>query len=460
VNRFHHALAALGITAVALAACGGGGGGSSTPKTATQPPAGSYQLNQATPQPTVANRTQVGTARLVLALPQIVTAQNAPASQAARAFRSPNALRKIAGLTRRTPAFVDPGYNCKGYSICQNKIDIIVDGELIPNLDGCAPNDTICVSPDTSNGTQNLQIPLYATNYDDIVVEEFDPCGNNCGDLIAMGGTWVQGFQPGTAVNATVTLQMNAAYIGILNFYNQNHPELMTGQNYYGLINTCGAPSIQAQFGLYTADGDGNFVPTAGYGGTSTPTETSTSDANSNTRAPQTTIPGLYLVAWDQSCGGVTVNASAPNPAYGISFDVLGPYPQDIIPEDGPRYYWSNVHGQQYSFGGPFITDANNNVYGTFGYYECAYNGESCPGGPYQAVWNQVWYYSPNSNVFGVLYGELFPPVVTGSVDIQAFPAVPIPSPSGGSGGVQSSPVPLPSTPGGSGGVSSSPIPI
>jgi hypothetical protein len=212
---------------------------------------------------------------------------------------------------------------------------------------------------------------------------------------------------------------------------------------------------------LYAADNNGNFVPISGYGGTSVPTESAISDGGGSTLTPQSTISGLYSVAWDQRCDGVTVRASAINPAAAISFDVLGPYPQNIVPEVGPRYYWTNSHGSQASFEGPFITDQNNAVYGTFGYTNCASGVGPCPGGPHQAAWNQVWYYNYNyAGAFFVLYGDVNPPVASGSVDILSERPVPVATPSGSSGGVNSSPIPLPSTPDGSGGVSSSPIPI
>jgi hypothetical protein len=454
VKSLHHVLAGLCIAVVALAACGGGGGTSSVPSAvhgSSAPP----QLNAATAAPGVANHTQVGTAKLVLALAPVLHGRNA---QAIRARNSLSTTRLVRS-GRRGPAFVDPVCG-----ECDNIIDIYVDGELLTNLDGCAGSyDSICVSQ-TPDGTQSLNVPLFSTSTNDIVVEEFASCGNECGELIAMGDTSIGSFTPGSAVNALVTLQLNSGYIGILQLPSQNDPETMEGQEYLGLQNTCGLSAQQAQFGIYTADGYGDFVPIAGYGGTSTPTETATSDGGGSTIVAQTTITGLYFVGWDAGCDGVTVTASAPNPAYAISFDVLGPYPQEINPEIGPRYYWTNSHGSQGSFEGPFLTDASGNIYGTSGYSKCAGGTGPCPGGPYQAIWDQVWNYAYGSNsAFGILYGDLFPAVTTGTVDILNAPTpspVPIASPSGSSGGVQSSPIPIASPTGGSGGVNSSPIPL
>jgi hypothetical protein len=440
VNRLHQLLAGLGIAAIALAACGGGGGGSVAPKTVTQAKARGLpaQANKATPLPAAASFTQVGTARVALTLPHVLTGKNAQAVRAIHGMRTgstsilrkPSAalLSKIASTTRRSPKYVDP-IGCQYGSCPPNLIDIYVDGVLVPNLDGCAgPLDSICVNS-MNDGTQNLSIPLYSTNSNDIVVEEFDPCGSDCGDLLAMGNTFVGSFQPGTAVNASVTMQMNTAYVGILDVYNQQDPEVMTGQTYYGLSGTCGESPQKTQFGLYTADSLGDFVPVAGYGGTSTPTETATSDNGGTTLTPQTTIPGLWFVSWDGNCDGVAVNATATNPAYAISYDVLGPYPQDIDGE-GPYYSWCNADGCWDSFGGPFYVDPQNgSIDGSYGYANCAWDGYLCNGGPYQAAWNQVWYYHNNSEwAFYLLYCDLYPQVITGSVDIQDAPS---PNPSG-----------------------------
>jgi hypothetical protein len=391
--------------------------------------------------PAAVSHAQVGTAQLVLKLPNAVHGKNAQAIRAARGFRTSanSILRKpaagVASAARRTPKYVDP-IGCQNGSCGPNLIDIYVDGVLIPNMDGCAGNsgdsgtDSICVS-ETTDGTQSVSVPLYSTNANDIVVEEFDDCGNACGDLLAMGDAFVGTFTPGTAVNASVTMQENVAYVGILDIYNQADPEVMTGQTYLGLQGSCDGTSQEAQFGLYTADLLGDFVPVAGYGGTSTPTESAAPDAGGSTITPTVaTIPGLWFVSWDNNCDGVTVTGTATNSAYAISYDVLGPYPQDInTNNDFPYYQFSNGSGNWDSYGGPFTTDLHGNTVATYGYANCAWDGTLCNGGPYQAVWNQVWYYYNNwQNAAYNLYDSIYPQVVTGTVDILDAPS-PSPSP-------------------------------
>ncbi len=391
MNRLHYALAALGITVVALAACGGGG---STPPGASTQSAPNGIARHTVTVPSFSSRTSVGTAHITIALPQALIGKKAQAI--IRAIHGPQlasvAARRAKSVAgRRSPAYVDP-YGCGGGNSCYYAIlDVFVDGTLIPNIDGCAgPYDSLCVQP-AADGTMNVSLPLFSSSNNDIVVAEFDSCGNDCEDLLALGESWSGSFTPGTGVNASVTLLMNAASIGILDVYNQQDPEIMNGQTYLGLGGTCDTNDFpqSAQFGLYTADENGAFVPVAGYGGISTPVMTYASDPGGTTVAAQTTIPGLYFANWDNNCDGVTVNATATNPAYAIyssTTDSAGPL-------DG-------------------------NGHDTYGYEKC-YNGNGpCPGGPYQGLWD-MWFpfdepYYPQYFING--------PTVTGSVNILNAP--------------------------------------
>lgn len=399
----------IGVVILAvLAACGGGG--STTPSGQRAP-----ALFAGTPAPPAANRTSVGTLQLTLTLPHVFTGTNVQAL----------------GARRRGPAYINPIAQCEG---CLNVLDIYVDGSLIANLDGEIGPDHSLYVQNTNDGTQNVSLPLFSTSTNDIVVVEYNSYISN---VLAMGETQAGGFPPGTGVNATITLLMNAAYVGILDIHNQQDPEVMSGQTYFGLEGSCGSPNqgLLSQFGLYAADVLGTFVPVAGYGGTSTPVESSASDPGGTTRAGQTGVPGIYEVDWDAHCLGVTVTATTANPAHAIFADVYG-------------------NGS----GGPFTANGQP----TYGYVRCYEGSGPCPGGPYQGIWTLV--YPINDGFWYPLVAGIYNlATVSGSVDILNAPTpspVPIASPTGSSGGVSSSPVPLPSTPGGSGGVSSSPIPI
>ncbi len=408
MNRLHQLLALLGVAAIALAACGGGGG-NTTPSAAKAGsgglPAGFVRHSVAVPP--MSARTSVGNVKLALTLPHVFQGKNALAIRAkgGSALASAAARRTNANASRRSPAFVDP-YGCGPNNSCYYAIlDIFVDGTLLTNIDGCAgPYDSMCVQTN-SDGTQTLNLPLFSTGTNDVVVAEFDSCGNECQNLLALGETWVGSFTPGTAVNATLTMQMNAAGVGILDLYNQADPEILNGQNYLGLSGTCNGspyPQIQ-QFGLFTADDNGSFVATAGYGGVSTPSLTYASDAPGTTTAPASNISGLYFVNWDNNCDGVTVTGTATNPAYAIFSSTTD-------------YY------------GPL--DGNGNE--TDGYVNCYNHQGPCPGGPYQGLWD-MWYpygepFYPQDDIYG--------PTVTGSVNIlNAPPASPPPA----------SPSPMPS---------------
>jgi hypothetical protein len=385
VNPFTRLLAVLGVAAIALAACGGGGSSTPAAPGSSNNGASSTSHQHGTTQPPAASsRTAVGTATLALTLPKVFTGKNALAVRA-----------RNASLSKRNPKYVNP--TCNGE--CDNYIDIFVDGTILQNLDGCGGNDSICVN-NTSNAVQNVTIPLYSTSTNNIVAVELDGCGQECEDILAVGESHPPSFSPGTGVNITLTMLMNAYSVGILDMYYQADPETMNGQTYLGLQGACNSGTqAQSQFGLFSADGYGTFVPIAGYGGTSTPSMTAVSDPGSTTTAAQSTISGIYLVSWDSPCDGVTVSATAANPAYAIYSDT-------------------------YNYDGPYV-----NGVGTHGYENC-WNGGTCPGGPYQGIWN-IW--NQYSEPYYIVDGINASASVTGSVDILDAPSPgPSPTPTGG----------------------------
>ena len=122
-------------------------------------------------------------------------------------------------------------------------------------------------------------------------------------------------------------MQMNAEYVGILDVYNQQDPEFMTGQTYLGLQGACGTEiRSMSQFGLYTADESEIYVPTAGYGGTSTPQPDGYSSGSRQHEGPANHDPGPLVRAWDNDCDGVTVPLPRPIPPMQPPMTSSGPY--------------------------------------------------------------------------------------------------------------------------------------
>lgn len=294
--------AAAAVTAaVIMVACGGGGGGSST-----QP---RLPANTSTPPPSAANRTSVGTAHLTLALPQVLKGTNA------------EAIKGVKSGTDRHVQYINPSPNPAPTNGAYggNVLDIYVDGTLQPNIDGSDPDNlhSMVVGNPNGDGTQNVIVPLYSTSSNTIVAVEYDSTDNS---LLAIGEANNGGFSAGNTVSVTLTMQMNAQSLGVVDLPNESNPALMNGGTYSGGF-PCTANTTSA-FGVYTADAEGVFVPVTGYGGTSTPTVSGTSDGGGTTRLAQSPL-GSYFVSWDAGCDGLFLSASAPNPAWALYNDVV-----------------------------------------------------------------------------------------------------------------------------------------
>lgn len=285
-----------------LAGCGGGGGSSPVQKPAAHP--------SAAPAST---RTVVGTTTLSLVLPKVLHAKGTLA-----------VAKKTAAAKR--PQFVDPQPAPTSGSATSNLIDIYVDGSLLYNLDGQAGSYGASVFVNaTATGAQTLQIPLFSTATNEIVAVEYDDLHAN---LIAIGETNLSTFTPGTAQNISITMQMNAVGLAIIDQPNESDPVMMAAQNGpWGLTeNVCSYGSGGTSgIGVYDVDAYNNLVPAAnGYGGTGFATVTGLSDNSGTTSlsAPQTQFPGTYTILWDSNCDTITLNATSPNPANSINADI------------------------------------------------------------------------------------------------------------------------------------------
>lgn len=305
------------VAALILTGCGGGGSAPNTPK-------------QSTPAQTSSSKTVVGTAKLTLALPKVITATRNGKAVAVRAVPK-GAQRALPRGTARSPRFVDPSPNpgygpCTGGSAGDNYLDIYVvsygSATLLTDLDNQGEvDDSLCVQQ-TSDSTQSVNIPLYSTEQNEIVAVEWDATGDY---VLAIGEADYGSFSPGYTISATLTMQMNAYSVGITDLGFED-PTLMYGGSFAGVGASCPGNS---QVAIYETDGVGNFIPAAGSGGTATPSMTGTADSGTTTLS-QTTIPGVYNVAWDGSCDSITVNATGQNPAYPIYTDAVnysGVYP-------------------------------------------------------------------------------------------------------------------------------------
>lgn len=306
--------AALVASAAILAGCGGGGG--STPSAPTQ---------NLTPAQTTTNKTAIGTAKLTLALPKVITATRNGKSVAVRAIPK-GTKRTLPSGTARSPKFVDPSPNpgfgpCTGGSAGDNYLDIYVvsygSATLLTDLDNQGEaDDSLCVAQ-TADSTQTVSIPIYSASQNQIVAVEWDATGAY---VLAVGETDFGSFFAGSTYSLSLTMDMNAAYVGITDL-GFTDPSLVESYDspYEGVGAACPGNS---QVAFYDADQLGNFVPIGGYGGTTTPSVTSAGGGGSTAFA-QTAVPGVYNIAWDSNCDDIGINASALNPAYPIYADAI-----------------------------------------------------------------------------------------------------------------------------------------
>jgi hypothetical protein len=322
------ATAALTAATIILAGCGGGGGGASTPHAAA--PAAT---------PAAVSHTVVGTGKLTLSLPKVITATKNGKTVAVRAIPRGKQRAQSRGTTRtvgttgtaRSPRFVDPSPNpgngpCPGGA---NYLDIYANGTLLIDLDGLGEeSDSLCVQP-TADSTQTVNLPLYSTSANQIVAVEWDATGEF---VLAIGESDSGSFDPGSTITLpALTMLMNVYDIGITDL-GFSDPEEMDFQSYGESDFTCTGLGSSSQFAVYPTDGLGDFVPVAGSGGTSTATATGVSDFGGTTVIAQNSIAGVYNIAWDNNCDSITANATASNPAYVIWNDVADEQNENAYP--------------------------------------------------------------------------------------------------------------------------------
>ena len=338
------------LAASLLAACSGGGG------TAPVTPNGSGNAPIAGAKPTAppasSARTSVGSARFVIKLPAALQARGASVH-----------ARNAVAAAGRLPKYVNPGV---GNNAGANILDVYVDSTLIPNTDGNFPSNdhTTLVQNNNGDGTLSGTIPLYSTSNNTIVAIEWDTTDSY---ILAIGEYNAGAITAGTTTNVSLTMQMQAYYVGIVDLPNLDDPEILLGQNYYasysgtpnntnydGQYYCYNSPSSNG-FALYTADAELTLVPIAGYGGTSTPTITS-SPPTSQSHIAQSPV-GTYFAAFDGNCTNIPISATAPNPANAIYTDVANGYPLFVTGGSHVdyRYY--------YGYYGGYVADVNQGIW-------------------------------------------------------------------------------------------------
>jgi hypothetical protein len=316
MHRTSRVAAAALTAAITLAACGGGAGSSPA-----QPAASATAA--ATMPPAAVNRTQVGTATLSLAYPNVLHANTA------------QTVRANGASSGRHAQFIDPSPSPlpSGGGYAYNVLDIYVDGTHEVNLDASGTTHSITVNQ-TGNGAQTVNIPLYSTDQNQIVAVEHDPSGNS---VLAIGESDLGTFAAGQSQTLTLTMMMNATNIGVVD-QALTTPQIMAGApgTPYD-IPGCSTPSI---VGFYAADALGDFLPSAGAGTGTAPTVTGTSLASGTSTIGGSSVPGLSTLNFDGSFDGVAVTATLTNPAYAIYNSLQSQY---------SYYYYDHYYGYSYS---------------------------------------------------------------------------------------------------------------
>jgi hypothetical protein len=289
-------IAGLVGAAALLAACGGGGSSPApaAPKAATA---------HGTAAPSAANRTAVAHATLSLAVPKVVHAKS-----------TTQALRPKAVSGSHTQ-FIDPSPNPNpSAGPAGNVLDIYVDDTLQPNLDGGTSGHSLVVTQ-TADGAQTFTLPIYSTNSNTIVAIELDPTGTQ---LLALGETDTGNFQPGTTQALSLTMLMNAAGIGVVDFPNQSNVQMLFPNGPASWTFACSGSTGLA---FFPTDKLFNLLTVAGAGTGTGVTLTSATSINNGTSHLSGNSLNQYLPVFDGSLNSIDTFVSVQNPAYTIYAD-------------------------------------------------------------------------------------------------------------------------------------------
>jgi hypothetical protein len=311
--------------AVLLAGCGGGGSSgafapsgasstSTTPSTALAVPA---PKNGPTATPANANRAAVATAAMTLKFPA--------------GFHTAKMQSQA-----RLPAYVNPGPvpSPSSTPTASYYLDVWVVNNGTPTH---VVDSSGGINVNAANGIQSFSIPLFSTSNNQVVAYETDAPFGTYSHLLAVGESDVGAITAGSSPQITLTMQMNAAAIGVMSNPDNANGDATTLSPYLSFGLVC-APISFGPLYFFVTDPTGGFVDVGGIGGTVQPTVVSvTSDVQSPADAlsQNAGIAGGYNVVLNNTnmALGVTVKLQAINPAYPLGYAAVafgggsGPYP-------------------------------------------------------------------------------------------------------------------------------------
>lgn len=325
-----HRMIALG-TILALAACSGGGGTTAPKPVVKSTPAGT------------SSRTQIAQGTMEIHFPANVRRGTPAASQHVRP----------AAAAGRRPAYVNP--------LTGTSIDIYVDQNYVENVP---------ISNTNGDGIQTVTVPFFSTN-SDVAVVEFDPGRSK---VLAVGETTGVSVTPGTNVNVTVQMQMNATGIAVTSNFDGSNATVYGTSDYfcYAAFASVGSP---AQLYMFPADPyytyvvqNNNFnspAPVSGSGGFSSIVGITTSGSQAGTaHLAQTPLNFLYYT--DAGNHDALATIAITNPAANAAFgDLSGNYP---------------TINSLYQSGSPFTSITSNQYYSPIGDFLNTFNADIGPG--------------------------------------------------------------------------------
>ena len=187
----------------------------------------------------------MGTAKLSLVLPHVVKG------------KSGLPMRAVPGsnTVHRNPQYINPSPQPSSSLYAGNVLNIYVDGSFLSERRRIGSRSSALPRPDEPGGGRignHQPTALRGLTKFLIVVIEYDGNGNN---LLAIGDIEASGqVITGTGRRlSSVTMQMNAQYIGITDDQAQTEFDLLQSGTFTSF--TC--PNSGQKFGLFTADAEG-----------------------------------------------------------------------------------------------------------------------------------------------------------------------------------------------------------